>query len=358
MTETELAKLGSVFLIEVDKIKPNSQQPRKEFDEGKLRDLAESIKQYGVLQPLVVTRKETTTDRGIQVDYELIAGERRLRASKLAGLAQVPVVIRRETDEKIKLELAIIENLQREDLNPLDRAEAFKKLIDNFSLKHYEVAARVGKSREYVSNSIRLLALPEEIKNGLVKGELSEGHCRALLMIDDNPDKQMKLYKEIVDRKISVRQAEKASRIIIDEGKEPSEAIGVMPEIREIEKKLSDTLGTKVHVELLRDKGKISINFFSGNELNAFINKIINDRAEGAAWRPTVFTDNDDVASEQNTLPPENLDTVAQDQINPQVPEDENLNQSAGESVLPLSAPPEPILEQPSSEDLIKNFSI
>lgn len=317
MTETELAKLGSVFLIEVDKIKPNSQQPRKEFDEEKLRDLAESIKQYGILQPLVVTRKETTTDKGIQVEYELIAGERRLRASKLACLTQVPVVIRRETDEKIKLELAIIENLQREDLNPLERAEAFKKLIENFSLKHYEVAARVGKSREYVSNTIRLLALPEDVKMGLMKGELSEGHCRALLMLGDNAEKQMKLYKEIVERKISVRQAEKASRIILDEGREPSDAIGVMPEIREIEKRLSDTLGTKVQVELLRERGKISINFFSSDELNAFISKMMSEHA------PV-----------DNSLPESSVTPVAI--IEP----------------VPVEPP------QETSEDLIKNFSI
>lgn len=346
MTETELAKLGSVFLIEVDKIKPNSQQPRKEFDEGKLRDLAESIKQYGVLQPLVVTRKETSTDRGIQVEYELIAGERRLRASKLAGLAQVPVVIRRETDEKIKLELAIIENLQREDLNPLERAEAFKKLIDQFSLKHYEVAARVGKSREYVSNSLRLLALPAEVKDSLVKGELSEGHCRALLMLDDSPDKQMKLFKEIVERKISVRQAEKASRIIIDEGRDPIDAIGVMPEIREMEKKLSDTLGTKVQVELSREKGKISINFFSNDELNAFINKMIGNEAAvvGNGVAETAVVE-------------EISDPHPQAQVGEQgaVVAEEPVSSA---SIEPEIAPqPEPVPQQ-SPDDLIKNFSI
>ena len=146
MTENYLATLGSVFLIEVSKIKPNSQQPRTEFDLEKLKDLSESIRQYGVLQPLVVIRRETENENGISVEYELIAGERRLRASKLAGLNQVPVVIRKESDEKTKLELAIIENLQREDLNAIDRAMAFGKLAESFKLKHHEIALVSAKA--------------------------------------------------------------------------------------------------------------------------------------------------------------------------------------------------------------------
>ena len=201
MTENDLATLGSVFLIEVEKIRPNSQQPRTEFDLGKLKDLSESIRQYGVLQPLVVIRRETENENGISVEYELIAGERRLRASRLAGLSQVPVVIRKESDEKTKLELAIIENLQREDLNAIDRAVAFGKLVNEFKLKHHEVATRIGKSREYVSNTIRLLMLPEEIQSGLVRGEVSEGHCRTLLALDGRLEEQMTLYRDIVEKK-------------------------------------------------------------------------------------------------------------------------------------------------------------
>src|SRR3989339_882642 len=209
MTENDLATLGSVFLIEVGKIRPNSQQPRTEFDLEKIKDLSESIRQYGVLQPLVVIRRETENENGISVEYELIAGERRLRASKLAGLSQVPVVIRKESDEKTKLELAIIENLQREDLNAIDRAMAFEKLVNNFKLKHHEVATRVGKSREYVSNTIRLLMLAEEIQSGLTMGDISEGHCRALLALDGRLEEQMTLYRDIVGKKMSVRLVEK-----------------------------------------------------------------------------------------------------------------------------------------------------
>ena len=152
----------SIFWIEVDKIKPNPFQPRKEFNEAALQDLADSIRQYGVLQPLVVTRKEIQkADGGLASEYELIAGERRLRASKIAGLAQVPVLIRegQETD-MMKLELAIIENLQREDLNPIDRARAFDRLANEFGFKHAQIGEKIGKSREYVSNSLRLLTLP------------------------------------------------------------------------------------------------------------------------------------------------------------------------------------------------------
>lgn len=151
---------NAIFWVEVSKIQPNPFQPRKEFDQAKLEDLAKSIRQYGVIQPLTVTRKEIQKgDGGIATEYELIAGERRLRAAKIAGVREVPVLIREgEDDDKTKLELAIIENLQREDLNPIDRAKAFYKLVNEFGFKHGEVAEKVGKSREYVSNSIRLLS--------------------------------------------------------------------------------------------------------------------------------------------------------------------------------------------------------
>lgn len=272
MTENDLATLGSIFLIEVDKIKSNSQQPRTEFDQDKLKDLSESIRQYGVLQPLIVIRKETENENGISVEYELIAGERRLRASRLAGLSQVPVVIRKESDEKTKLELAIIENLQREDLNAIDRAMAFGKLADDFKLKHYEIAARVGKSREYVSNTIRLLMLPEEIQSGLVKGEVSEGHCRALLALDGKLEEQMALYRDIIGKKMSVRMAEKITRNMANGILMAEESVNT--ELKSIEKKLAETLGTKVQIQMTGGRGIISINFFSNEELNAFLSRI------------------------------------------------------------------------------------
>src|SRR3989344_5345769 len=168
----------AIFWVDVDKVMPNPYQPRKEFDEIALSALAESIKQYGVLQALVVTRKEVyRDDGGISVEYELIAGERRLRASRLAGLKQVPVLIRAgEENDLMKLELAIIENVQREDLNSVERARAFKKLVDEFGFKHITIAQKIGKSREYVSNTLRLLSLPEEIQNAVSEGKITEGH--------------------------------------------------------------------------------------------------------------------------------------------------------------------------------------
>ena len=280
--EENLSKLGSVFLIEVDKIKPNSQQPRTEFDEERLKDLAESIKQYGVLQPLIVTRKETETPSGVSVEYELIAGERRLRASKMAGLSVVPVVIRRESDDKMKLELAIIENLQREDLNAIERALAFKKLADNFKLKHHEIAQRVGKSREYVSNTIRLLALPQEIQNGLIKGEISEGHCRTILMLEGRLEDQLRVYKDVVDKKMTVRQTERVTKNIINNKMAETDNVPSW-EIKSIERKLSDTLGTKVQIAVNGGKGTIFIDFFSNEELNSFISKVAGEKLLGAA---------------------------------------------------------------------------
>lgn len=190
----------SIYWVEVEKVVPNPFQPRREFDQHKLQELADSIRMYGVLQPLTVTRQEVQREDGtFYSEYELIAGERRLRASKLAGVAQVPVIIREgEQNEQEKLELAIIENLQREDLNAVDRAIAFKQLADAFGLSHAQVAEKVGRSREYVSNSIRLLGLPEHMLDSLKYGDMMEGHARTLLMLSDRPEEQEVVYKEIL----------------------------------------------------------------------------------------------------------------------------------------------------------------
>ena len=194
----------AIFWIETDKIKPNPFQPRRDFDVEKLGNLAESIRQYGVLQPLTVSRIEVTTDAGMVVEYELIAGERRLRAAKIAGIATVPVVIRIGDDSMRKLELAIIENLQREDLNPIDRARAFLRLVDEFKFTHTEIGKKVGKSREYVSNTLRLLQLPEAALIALAEGKITEGHTRPLLMLIDRPDEQLTLFKEIIYKTITM----------------------------------------------------------------------------------------------------------------------------------------------------------
>src|SRR6267154_869210 len=201
MSEPQRNIRDSIFWVEVDRIKPNPYQPRKVFDEMALASLAESIRQYGVLQPLTVTRKETMMpEEGIRVEYELIAGERRLRASKIAGIREVPVVIRSgEDNDRVKLELAIIENLQREDLNAVDRALAFQQLVNQFKLTHADVGKKVGKSREYVSNSLRILLLPQEMQDALKNGDISEGHTRPLLMLMDRDAEQKTLFKDIVE---------------------------------------------------------------------------------------------------------------------------------------------------------------
>ena len=270
---------NAIFHIEVDKIKPNPYQPRREFDEGALRELADSIRMYGVLQPLVVTRREfEKEDGGIGVEYELIAGERRLRASKIAGLIQVPAVIRAmEDDSRMKLELAIIENLQREDLNPVDRAVAFKKLADEFGFKHNDIAKKVGKSRVYVSNTMRLLALPEEILNALSEGKISEGHTRPLLMLDDRPEEQVTLFKEITFKKMSVREAEGvARRIAYDRVRKHT----LDPEMVEMEEKLTEALGTRVRIDRKDVGGKITIDFFSNDDIR-FILTALRKESDG-----------------------------------------------------------------------------
>lgn len=257
----------SIYWVEVDRIKPNPFQPRKTFDEAALLSLSESIRSYGILQPLTVTRKEIERPgEGISVEYELIAGERRLRAAKLAGILQVPVVIRTGEDtDRMKLELAIIENLQREDLNPLDRAKAFRQLADQFGLQHKEIGARVGKSREYVSNTLRILLLPQLMQEALEKGEISEGHTRPLLMLADKIDAQMTLFKEIIERRLTVRDTEALARRAAVE-RVRHKAL-VSPDLMSLEKELSERLGTRVRIEKKDTGGKVMIDFFSPEDL-------------------------------------------------------------------------------------------
>lgn len=263
---------NAIFFIEVDKIKPNPFQPRREFDQVKLQDLADSIKMYGILQPLVVTRKEVIKeDGGLTTEYELIAGERRLRASKLAGLREVPALIRaKEDDDKAKLELAIIENLQREDISPVDKARAFKQLADTFNMTHSEIAKKVGKSREYISNSIRVLGLPEEMLEAMSQGKITEGHSRPLLMLSDRPEEQHVLFKDIMLRKLTVRDAEKISRKI---AVEKVRKTNLLPdaELMEIEHEIGTILGTRVNIAKKEEGGRIQIDFFNEEDLHNIV---------------------------------------------------------------------------------------
>lgn len=260
---------NSIFWIEIEKIVPNPYQPRREFDEDRLKELSDSIRQYGVLQPLVVSRQETMLENGgVKVEYELIAGERRLRASKLAKLTQVPVVVRTGDDSRAKLELAIIENLQREDLNSVERAQSFQRLADEFKLTWAEVGRKMGKSREYVSNTVRILMLPQDILDAIAKRKISEGHTRPLLMLIDRPAEQMTLFKEMMVRKMTVREAEQIARRIAFE-KVRKKDLFMTPEVVDMEESLAETLGTRVQIEPRERGGRIWIDYFSHEELLA-----------------------------------------------------------------------------------------
>ncbi|MBP6924225.1 MAG: ParB/RepB/Spo0J family partition protein [Candidatus Pacebacteria bacterium] len=266
----------SIYWVELEKIVPNPFQPRREFDENKLQELADSIRMYGVLQPLTVTRKEIQRDDGTFFsEYELIAGERRLRASRLAGVSQVPVIIREgEQSEQEKLELAIIENLQREDLNAVDRALAFQQLADMFGLSHVQVAQKMGRSREYVSNSIRLLGLPSHMLDALRMAKLSEGHARTLLMLNDRKEEQEVVFQEILLKKLSVREVERIARKIATDKIRKRNPDEFDIQLIEIEKQFTETLGTRVQIQKTDFGGKLTIDYFSTDDLEVLLQRI------------------------------------------------------------------------------------
>ena len=265
----------AVFHIETDKIKPNPDQPRKHFDEDALTDLAHSIREFGVLQPLVVTKKITDTDHGAEVEYQLIAGERRLMASKIAGLERVPVVIRPVGEKREQLELAVIENIQRENLTAIETARAFARLQDEFGLTQREIATRLGKSRESVTNSIRLLNLPSEIQHALEEGKINESQARLLLGINELKE-QEKIFKELINENLSVREL----RLRIDKKKngekkdwqtlfKPSDA-----ESEHVRNELETFFGAPVKVERNGETGKIVISFYSVEELENILSRV------------------------------------------------------------------------------------
>lgn len=264
----------SVFHIEVEKIKPNPHQPRRHFDEVALRDLASSIREFGVIQPLVVSKVEMETALGTAVEYQLIAGERRLMASKLAGLPRVPVIVRNVPLEREKLELAIIENLQREDLNPIENARAFSRLQDEFGLTQREIAVRLGKSRESVANTMRLLNLPSFIQDAVSKKQISESQGRLLLAVGDLAAQQ-KLFEDLLKESMSVRELK--SRIKKEsQGEDTAQLVHaqVDPELKFVKDQLESFLGTPVSIHRSGDSGKIVIDFYSEEELRGILQKI------------------------------------------------------------------------------------
>ncbi|MBQ7117048.1 MAG: ParB/RepB/Spo0J family partition protein [Clostridia bacterium] len=259
---------GSVTQLSLNEIEPNRDQPRKHFDEAALSELSESIAMHGVIQPLLV---RPISDGG----YQLIAGERRWRASRMAGLTQVPVVIREMTDSEA-MELALIENLQREDLNPIEEAEGFKLLMDTYSLTQEQAAERVGKSRPAVANALRLLSLPGKVIILLKEGKISSGHARALLPLKDEKT-MLLLCKEIEEKDLSVRETERIVKNLLSEKKEKKEKKPKKrdPYYDECELSIREALGRKASINLAKgDKGTIEIEFFGKDDLKKILKSL------------------------------------------------------------------------------------
>ena len=257
---------GPETIVKITKVEPNRKQPRKNFDEDALQELADSIKQFGLLQPILVQDRKDY--------YEIIAGERRWRAAKLAGLKEVPVIIREYTEKEI-VEISLIENIQREDLNPIEEAQAYKRLLEEFNMKQDEVAERVSKSRSAVTNSIRLLKLSNEVQQMLIDDMITTGHARALLSIEDK-ELQYSLAQRIFDEKLSVRDVEKIMKSLQKPTKPKKMSDKTLMAIYEdIEEKLKTKLSTKVSVTSKGDgAGKIEIEFYNHEDLDRILDMI------------------------------------------------------------------------------------
>lgn len=262
----------AVFHIEVDKIKPNPQQPRRDFNEEAIKELAASIREFGILQPLVVTKVEKEVPTGTEVEYYLIAGERRLMAAKYAGLERVPAVVRMVDADRERLELAIIENLQRENLNPVEMGRAFARLQDEFRMTQREIAARMGKSREAIANTMRLLDLPPFIRDAVEAGRISESHGRLLLSITD-PIAQERLFNDLVNQRMTTRELK--NRVDGVRRTKPADSGALVePELKMIQERLSSEFGTPVKISGGEDGGKITISFYSKEELQHILEKL------------------------------------------------------------------------------------
>ncbi|MCD7835364.1 MAG: ParB/RepB/Spo0J family partition protein [Lachnospiraceae bacterium] len=260
---------GAETIVKITKVEPNREQPRKSFDEDALQELADSIKQFGLLQPILVQDRKDY--------YEIIAGERRWRAAKMAGLKEVPVIIRNYTEQEI-VEISLIENIQREDLNPIEEAQAYKRLLTEFNLKQDEVAERVSKSRAAVTNSIRLLKLSDEVQQMVIDEMISTGHARALLAVEDK-DEQYNLAQKIFGEKLSVRDVEKLVKNLHKPDKPKkldNKALQII--YQDIEEKLKQKLSTKVTVASKGDgSGKIEIEFYNHDDLDRLLDIIGNN---------------------------------------------------------------------------------
>jgi ParB family transcriptional regulator, chromosome partitioning protein len=273
---------GSTFQIELDKIKPNPDQPRRHFDQDALNELANSIREFGLLQPIVVSKVEKEAADGIAVEYQIIAGERRYLAAKMLSLPRIPAIVRNIGLEREKLELGVIENIQRENLNPIEMARAFQRLQEEFRMTQREIAAKLGKSREVVANAVRLLDLPEYIQRAVENGEVSESNARFLIGIED-PAAQKRLLDEIVQNKLTTRdvraRVEQAPRAAgaPRRGRPPHEEVRLAPEVKALQDELATSLGAPVEISKTASNGKITITFFSEEELKNILEKLKNE---------------------------------------------------------------------------------
>lgn len=270
----------AVFYIETEKIVPNREQPRRHFDEESLRELAASIREFGILQPIVVRKIEHEVSMGTQVEYELIAGERRLMAAKMLGLERIPAIVKNVELERERLEIAVIENIQREDLNAIEMARAFARLQDEFRMTQREIAARLGKSRETIANTLRLLDLPSDIRQALEEKKISESHGRLLLTIND-PGIQIKIFHDILAMPMTTRELRNRVRAAThsdkkdEEGDEPrGDSSGLSPELFMLQEQLSSELGAPVKIHKNGDSGKITISFYSQEELTHIMQRL------------------------------------------------------------------------------------
>jgi ParB family chromosome partitioning protein len=259
----------SIVALDVSKISPNPRQPRKTFDDAKLEELTMSIKEQGITSPILVRRKGDL--------FELIAGERRLRAAKKAGFSTIPAIIKDFSDEQ-SLEITIVENLQREDLNPIEEAMAYKMLSEEFNLTHDQIAKKVGKDRSTVSNALRLLELPQKIIDSIAAGEITAGHARPLLGVEDS-DHQIEVWREIVKKDLSVRDVEALLSIIAEKnpptgGERRKKTKHTDIALKEIEDRIAEKLGTKIEIHGSSQKGRVQINYYSQEDLERIIEQI------------------------------------------------------------------------------------
>lgn len=259
---------ASIQEIDITKITPNPFQPRKTFEPNALQELADSIKEHGVIQPLVVTK--------IPTGFELVVGERRFRAALLAGLTTVPAIIKEQMVDQTKLEVALIENIQRRDLNPIEEAQAYERLMKTFNLTQEQVARKVGRSRPAVANTVRLLNLPAEVQRAVIEGKLAEGHARALLGLND-PEKILLLYKIVIEKKWNVREVEDKVRELTQ--RKAVDSAAPDPKLMALESELRLKLGAQVKIQRQGQGGKITIDFYSDEELSDIIRKMAQARA-------------------------------------------------------------------------------